>query len=119
LIPQAKKKSSSRAAGPSAAHILEDVLGCKWTLGVLGCIRAGTVRPGAILANLDGLTTKVLNERLRKLVRFGLVTRTAYPEIPPRVEYHLSPFGRRFARLLDQVQELQQELDRSEVARGR
>lgn len=118
MIPQAKKKSS-HAPGPSAAHILEDVLGCKWTLGVLGCIRTGTVRPGAILASLDGLTTKVLNERLRKLVRFGLVTRTAYPEIPPRVEYRLSPFGRRFARLLDQVQELQDELDRNEVVGGR
>ena len=62
---------------------------------------------------LDGLTTKVLNERLRKLVRFGVVTRTAYPEIPPRVEYRLSPFGRRFSRLLDDVDELQAELDRA------
>jgi DNA-binding HxlR family transcriptional regulator len=53
------KKVPSEASAPAAAQILEDVLGCKWTLRVLGCIRAGTVRPGAILARLDGLTTKV------------------------------------------------------------
>lgn len=111
-----EKNIRPRATAPSAAQILEDVLGCKWTLRVLGCIRAGTVRPGAILARLDGLTTKVLNERLRKLVRFGLVKRTAFPEIPPRVEYRLSPLGRRFTRLLDQVEELQAELERKVVS---
>ena len=73
--------------------MLEDVLGCKWTLRVLGCIRAGTFRPGAIEARLAGLTTKVLNERLRKLVRFGILQRTAYPEVPPRVEYRLTSLG--------------------------
>lgn len=111
-MTKAKKTVRRQPASTTAAQILEDVLGCKWTLRVLACIRSGTVRPGAILARLDGLTTKVLNERLRKLVRFGLVTRTAYPEIPPRVEYRLSPFGRNFARLLDDVDELQVELDR-------
>jgi DNA-binding HxlR family transcriptional regulator len=96
------EKVTSDASAPSAAQILEDVL---------GCIRAGTVRPGAILARLDGVTTKVLNERLRKLVRFSLVTRTAFREIPPRVEYRLSPLSRRFTRLLDQLEQLQAELD--------
>lgn len=112
-MAKAKKTVRRSPAPTTAAQILEDVLGCKWTLRVLACIRGGTVRPGAILARLDGLTTKVLNERLRKLVRFGVVTRTAYPEIPPRVEYRLSPFGRRFSRLLDDVDELQAELDRA------
>lgn len=94
--------------------MVEDVLGCKWTLHVLGRIRAGTYRPGAIRASLDGLTTKVLNERLRKLVRFGIVGRKAYAEVPPRVEYTLTPLGRRFVRLLDQVERLQAELAREE-----
>jgi DNA-binding HxlR family transcriptional regulator len=57
-----------------------------------------------------GISTKVLNERLRKLVRLGIVERRAYPEIPPRVEYRLSRFGRRFTRILDAVESLQQEL---------
>lgn len=108
----AKRKQTSRTA-PTVAGIVEDVVGCKWTLRILGCIRRGTNRPGAIQRKLDGLTTKVLNERLRKLARFGVVSRTAYPEIPPRVEYNLTPLGRRFARLLDQVEDLQAEIDQA------
>ena len=57
-----------------------------------------------------GLSKKVLNERLRKLVRFGIFERIAYPEIPPRVEYRLTAFGRRFSRVIDQVEALERAL---------
>lgn len=94
----------------SVARMVEDVLGCKWTLGVLGAIRAGVSRPGALERRLRGISTKVLNERLRKLQRFGIVERRAYAELPPRVEYRLTTFGRRFARVLDAVEGLEREL---------
>jgi len=94
----------------SVARMVEDVLGCKWTLAVLGAIRAGVSRPGALERRVRGISTKVLNERLRKLQRFGIVERRAYAEVPPRVEYRLSAFGRRFARVLDAVEGLEQEL---------
>jgi len=55
---------------------------------------------------VDGLSAKVLNERLRKLVACGVVRREAYPEIPPRVEYHLTPFGQRLVKILDAIEEL-------------
>lgn len=61
--------------------------------------------------NIDGLTTKVMNERLRKLVRFGILRRVSYPEIPPRVEYEFTDFGKKFLRLLDQIEELENELE--------
>lgn len=112
------KQKKNRAESPGAAAILEDVVGCKWTLRILACVRGGTHRPGALLARLDGLTTKVLNERLRKLVRFGILSRKAYAEVPPRVEYRLTAFGRRFARLLDQLDELQAEIDRGRPDRA-
>jgi DNA-binding HxlR family transcriptional regulator len=60
---------------------------------------------------LPGLTTKVLNERLRKFVRFGVLARHAFPETPPRVEYKLTPFGERFARILEMIEELEVERD--------
>lgn len=91
--------------------MVEDIVGCKWSLHVLGLIRRGTRRPGAMQKSIEGLTTKVLNERLRKLMRFGILERRAYPEIPPRVEYHLTPFGRRFTQLLDDIERLQTRLD--------
>jgi DNA-binding HxlR family transcriptional regulator len=73
--------------------------------------------PARFSRGSDGLTTKVLNERLRKLVRFGLVTRTASPEIPPRAEDRLSPLGGRFTRLLDQLEQLQAELNGHSLSR--
>lgn len=90
-------------------EIFEKCIGCKWTLHVLEAIRSGTHRPGQLERTAEGLTTKVLNERLVKLVRFGILEKTSWPEIPPRVEYHLTPFGRRFVEILDQVSQLQDE----------
>ena len=80
---------------PDVSAMFESCIGCKWTLHVLAQIRAGVCRPGALERSTEGLTAKVLNERLVKLVNFGIVERVSYPEIPPRVEYRLTPFGKR------------------------
>ncbi len=93
------------------SRMVEDVVGCKWSLSVLGQIREGIVRPGALQRSIDGLSTKVLNERLSKLVRYGILEKESFPEIPPRVEYRLTTFGGRFVRLLDEIAGLQEELD--------
>lgn len=92
--------------------MVENIVGCKWSLAVLGQIRAGVRRPGALEHTIDGLSKKVLNERLRKLQRFGIVAKRAYPEVPPRVEYRLTKFGEKFAAMLDGIEQLQRELDR-------
>ncbi len=97
-------------AGPSAHEMVESIIGCKWSLHVLSQVRSGTNRPGAMVRTTDGLTTKVLNERLAKMLRFGIVEKISYPEVPPRVEYHLTDFGRRFLRVVDEVESLQREL---------
>lgn len=96
--------------------MVEDIVGCKWSLSVLGGIRAGHLRPGALRRSIDGLTAKVLNERLTKMVRFGILARQSHAEVPPRVEYRLTPFGRRFLRILDQVDALDAELERARGA---
>ena len=94
-------------APPPAARMVEDIVGCKWSLAVLDRVRHGVHRPGALESSLPGLSTKVLNERLRKLVRFGILERNAFPEIPPRVEYTLTEFGGRFVRVLDEIAALE------------
>lgn len=108
-----KEIKSSFAAGrrPSAHQMVENVLKCKWSLTVLRLVREGVNRPGAMEHAVPGLTAKVLNERLRKLVRFGVFSRKAYPELPPRVEYSLTAFGRKFAGIIDSVEKLQREID--------
>lgn len=94
----------------TVARMMEDIVGCKWSLCVLGLIRKGIHRPGAMEHAIDGLSRKVLSERLEKLVRFGILAKAAYPEIPPRVEYTLTPFGEKFAKILDELEKLQNEL---------
>lgn len=106
MISRTKKIS----AAPTVAHMVEEIVGCKWSLAVLGRIRSGVLRPGALEHALPGLSKKVLNERLRKLVRFGIVARRAYAEVPPRVEYRLTPFGEKFTALLDGIEQLQREI---------
>jgi DNA-binding HxlR family transcriptional regulator len=64
---------------------------------------------GAIERATPGLTAKVLTERLVKLVAFGILSKQSYPEIPPRVEYTLTPFGERFVAILDQIEQLKAE----------
>lgn len=90
--------------------MVEDIVGCKWSLAVLGLVRRGVTRPGAMEQATPGLSKKVLNERLRKLVRFGILERHAYPELPPRVEYRLTAFGQKFSGLMDEVERLEREL---------
>jgi DNA-binding HxlR family transcriptional regulator len=82
-------------------------------MAVLGLVRSGVSRPGAIERGLPGLSTKVLNERLRKLVGFGILTREIYPEVPPRVEYRLTPFGQSFTQILDLIDALDRKLSSS------
>lgn len=59
--------------------------------------------------SVEGLTAKVLNERLRKLTTYKILQRRAYPEIPPRVEYRFSSFGEKFIRILDELAALDRE----------
>lgn len=93
-------------APPTVAAILEDCLGCKWTCHVVAQVRAGVTRPGRLERSAAGLTAKVLSERLAKLVRYGILARTAHAESPPRVEYRLTPFGERLAGILDDIDRL-------------
>lgn len=94
----------------SVAGMVESIVGCKWSLHVLACIRRGVNRPGAIERSTPGLSAKVLAERLDKLVRFGIAVKRSFPEVPPRVEYTLTPFGERFAAIIDEVERLQRDI---------
>jgi DNA-binding HxlR family transcriptional regulator len=69
-------------------------IGDKWTAKIITCLRDGPRRFSELRVPLRGITPKVLTESLRALERDGMVTRTAYPEIPVRVEYELTALGR-------------------------
>lgn len=90
---------------------ITEVLKCKWTLAILDAIARGVNRPGRLERELPGLTTKVLNERIRKLERYGILVRKVYPEVPPRVEYEFTPRGERLRVLICHVQEFVRQWD--------
>jgi len=103
------KESTARSPSIDVTAMFESCIGCKWTLHVLDQIRRGVRRPGALARSKRGLTAKVLNERLAKLSHHGVLTKRSFAEIPPRVEYWLTPFGERFVALLDQIEDLRRE----------
>ena len=104
-----KPVEAPEAAVPRVARMVEDIVGCKWSLAVLGAVRSGVCRPGALEHRIEGLSRKVLSERLVKLVRFGILDKQVYAELPPRVEYRLTPFGQRLCAVLDGIEALQRE----------
>jgi DNA-binding HxlR family transcriptional regulator len=70
------------------------VVGDKWSLVVVSALTDGPLRFTELQQRIDGLSHRVLTETLRGLQRDGLVERTAYRQVPPRVEYALSDLGR-------------------------
>ncbi|MEQ1591672.1 MAG: helix-turn-helix domain-containing protein [Thiobacillaceae bacterium] len=95
--------------------MIESIIGCKWSLTVLSLVRKGVCRPGEMEHAIDGLSGKVLNERLSKLVRYGILDKASFAEVPPRVEYRISPFGNQFIRLIDEVDLLQHSLSEGQA----
>ncbi len=112
---QQGKASAATEALPVAAMV-ESIVGCKWSVGLLRLLADGCTRPSALLRASDGLTTKVMNERLRKMLRFGIAQRTVVGDKPPlEVHYELTEFGRRFVGILEEVRRLQEHVDRAAV----
>ena len=69
-------------------------IGELWTVLVVGALADGALRFKEIGERVDGVSYRMLTQTLRTLERDGLVTRTQYAEIPPRVEYELTETGR-------------------------
>ena len=69
-------------------------IGDKWSVMVVGALNDGPVRFNELGRQIGGISQRMLTRTLRNLERDGLVTRTLYPEIPPRVEYELTDMGR-------------------------
>lgn len=91
------------------ASMVETIYGCKWSLTVYALLREGINRPGKMVKSVEGLSTKVLNQCLRKNIEFGIIEKQVFPEIPPRVEYAITPFGARFLQIINNIEDLDKE----------
>ena len=86
------------------ARLIRESLGLltsKWTVDLLLALGDGSRRYHELLAELDPISEKVLTQTLRAMERDGLVRRTVHAEVPPRVEYALTPLGQSLAPALD------------------
>ncbi|MBE9108950.1 helix-turn-helix transcriptional regulator [Nodosilinea sp. LEGE 07298] len=75
-------------------HLVLSYIGSKWAILILQELFQGSRRTNEFLSALPGISTKTLTARLRELESYGLVKRTVFPEVPPRVEYSLTAKGR-------------------------
>ncbi|MEV8632260.1 helix-turn-helix domain-containing protein [Streptosporangium sp. NPDC051023] len=82
------------------ARLAFDLVGNTWNAVVVWALREGPRRPGDLRERIGGISAKVLTETLRRLEYNGLVSRRAYPEAPPRVEYELTDLGRTLLPLI-------------------
>lgn len=93
-------------------------IGDKWSVMIVGYLKRKTMRFNELRQAIGGISQRMLTLTLRNLERDGLVTRTVFPEIPPRVEYELTDLGRTLQGPLDALW-LWAEEHQGEVQRAR
>jgi DNA-binding HxlR family transcriptional regulator len=113
-----EKKLSRRLPPRQVGRMVETVVGCKWSLTVVDLVQRGIRRPGAMERTVEGLTAKVLNDCLRLLVSYSVLEKRSYPEVPPRVEYYFTPFGRKFVETFKFLDALEKQLNRTQRKRS-
>ena len=80
------------------------LIGSKWKLLIIRNLRARPWRFNELKKNVEGVSQKVLTDSLRSLEEDGIITRTVYPEVPPRVEYALSELGESMRPIMDAME---------------
>ena len=121
------KRFDALSALCPARQILASVAN-KWTVLVLSVLTEVTTCFNELSRRVQGVTQKALTQTLRDLERLGIVSRRIYAEVPPRVEYSLTPLGHSLVKVLDNIKEwteshapdvlqAQQRFDRAQAAR--
>lgn len=105
-----QNKNNTRKTEKSVYRQLEEVIGCKWSVSVLKAVADNVTRPGKLERHIDGISKKVLSERLRKLTDYGLLQKHVYAEVPPRTEYSLTANGKKLILIIEQVKNLDMEI---------
>lgn len=84
-----------------AVEVTLGLIDGKWKGVILFHLQEGLLRFGELRRKMPGITQRMLTKQLRALEEDGLITRTVYPEVPPRVEYALSQTGQRLRPVID------------------
>lgn len=98
-------ESAVREQSP-AFQRLAQIMGCKWSMGILDAIDRDITRPSRIEKELGGISTKVLHRCINRLENEGFLLRESFDEIPPRVEYRFSDQGKVLMEMIQSVRGL-------------
>lgn len=82
-----------------------NLIGSKWKLLIMRNLLQRPWRFNELQKSLEGISQKVLTDSLRSMERDGIINRTVYPEVPPRVEYSLSEIGESMRSIINAMQE--------------
>lgn len=93
-----------------AMDVTMDYVGGKWKTAVLWYLRHQTLRFGELRKRMPDITEKMLSIQLKKLENDGLISREVFPEVPLRVEYSLTEFGRTMIPMLEAIAQWGREL---------
>ncbi len=85
------------------AEITLIVIGGRWKIPILYHLFQGVKRFSELQHSLDGISQKVLTQQLREMERHGVVHRKVYPEVPPKVEYSLTPLGETLKPVIEEL----------------
>ncbi len=88
---------------PCRARDVLDRVGDKWSVYVISLLGEGTRRFMSLLRSIEGISQRMLTVTLRGLERDGILTRTVFPVVPPRVDYALTPMGRTLLATITQL----------------
>jgi DNA-binding HxlR family transcriptional regulator len=91
-IPLSERSDAPFIRRPGSVLVI-GLLADKWTIPVIHSLGRGTKRTGELKKALPGVSQKMLTQTLRSLEEHGLIERTVYPVVPPRVEYRLTALG--------------------------
>lgn len=95
-----KEKKANLFNPNCASRDVLELIGGKWSMLILCVLYDNTSRTGEIKRMIGGISQKMLTQTLRAMEYNGLVRRISYPEVPPRVEYALTPLGRSLGKLV-------------------
>jgi len=102
MTPRSTKLRHEPAACPAVREVLHRV-GDKWSVQIVALLGDGKLRFSELRRSIEGISQRMLTLTLRGLERDGLITRTVFPTIPPRVDYELTALGE---TLLEPIQGL-------------
>jgi DNA-binding HxlR family transcriptional regulator len=85
--------------------LTKEVLHGKWKSTLLTCISQGIRRPSAMHRTIPSATRRVLNVQLAEMEQHGLVSKTIFPELPPRVEYQLTSLGQSLLPVIEVMEQ--------------